>query len=500
MNTFGYRSGPENHSAMGVYGSRRDGGSGWGDDPAGANTPGANTPGANTPGPGVPGPRPSPYPPPQPPPQPTGPHGEVTNQYNNPYNDQFGQYGTPADPTGFYGNQRPAAAPPPPRRRPLLNRTTIIVAALLAVLVGAGTAGAATFLAGNDGDEPNGSTPNAAAPAGKGGAPGSSAPAGPASITMSATGDVVMGMAPGGLPPNNGKGFFDSVAPLLKADFQMMNLEQTITDDTGVGKCSADSAGKTCFAFRTPPATVQNLKDVGTHLANMANNHAYDFGEAGYKNTQKALESVGIKYTGAPDLITVSDVKGMKVATVGFASYEKWSNLCSDLPKATELIKKASGQADLVVVQVHMGAEGADKTRVKPGTETFLGENRCDPIAFAHTVIDAGADLVVGHGPHVVRGMEFYKGRLIAYSLGNFAGYRALGYNGVVGITAVIKVTINRDGSWGGGTLIPTYMIAPGLPRPDPKKQAISMISNLTKQDFPQSGAKIAADGVITAP
>jgi len=96
--------------------------------------------------------------------------------------------------------------------------------------------------------------------------------------------------------------------------------------------------------------------------------------------------------------------------------------------------------------------------------------------------------------------MEFYKGRLIAYSLGNFAGYRALGYNGVVGITAVIRVTLNRDGSWGGGTLIPTYMVAPGLPRPDPKKQAITMISNLTKQDFPQSGPKIAADGTITAP
>ena len=91
---------------------------------------------------------------------------------------------------------------------------------------------------------------------------------------MSATGDIVMGMAPNGLPPNNGKGFFDPVAPLLKADFQMMNLEQTITDDTGVGKCSAESAGKTCFAFRTPPATVQNLKDAGFHLVNLANNHA----------------------------------------------------------------------------------------------------------------------------------------------------------------------------------------------------------------------------------
>jgi poly-gamma-glutamate capsule biosynthesis protein CapA/YwtB (metallophosphatase superfamily) len=391
------------------------------------------------------------------------------------------------------------AVAPPPARRPVLNRTTVIIAALVALLVGAGTAGAATYLTGNDreqpGASPGGGDPGAATGTGQ---PASAAPAGAQSISMSATGDIVMGMAPGGLPPNNGKGFFNEVQSLLKADFQMGNLEQTITENTGVGKCSAEAAGKTCFAFRTPPATVQNLKDAGFHLVNLANNHAYDFGEAGYKNTQKALDSVGIKYTGWPGQITVVDVKGVKVAVVGFASYEDWSNLCSDLDASTKIITDAAKQADIVVVQVHMGAEGADRTRTRPGTEMFLGENRCDPIKFSHTVVDAGADLVVGHGPHVVRGMEFYKGRLIAYSLGNFAGYRALSYNGVVGVTAVIRVSLKRDGSWENGTLIPTYMVAPGLPRPDPKKQAINMISSLTKQDFPQTGSKIAADGAIT--
>ena len=127
---------------------------------------------------------------------------------------------------------------------------------------------------------------------------------------MTATGDVVMGMAPNRLAPNNGKGMFDGVAPLLKADFQMMNLEQTITDSTGYTKCSANSTS--CVAFRTPPATVQNLKDVGTHMVSLANNHAWDFGEEGYENTQKALDGAGIKYTGWPDQITVQEVKGVK--------------------------------------------------------------------------------------------------------------------------------------------------------------------------------------------
>ncbi|WP_330186281.1 CapA family protein [Dactylosporangium sp. AC04546] len=394
----------------------------------------------------------------------------------------------------------------PPEGRGGRRRTAILLGVVAVLVVGAGTAGAATLLGGNDDPKPSSSATSGQPQAAGGtsgspnGSPAAAGVPGPAEgITMTATGDIVMGMAPNGLPPDSGKGFFDPVKEFLVADFQMGNLEQTLTDDTGVGKCSAESAGKTCFAFRTPPSYVNNLKDAGFMMMTMANNHAYDFGEQGYKNSQKALDGAGIKYTGWPGMISVADVKGVKIAVVGFASY-KWSNLCSDLDGASKIIKEAAGKADLVVVQVHQGAEGSDKTRTKPGTEYFLGENRCDTIAFAHTVIDAGADLVVGHGPHVMRGMEFYKGRLIAYSLGNFAGYRALSYNGVVGVGGVLKVQLAGDGTWKGGSLTATYMVAPGLPRPDPKKQAIPMVSNLTKQDFPTTGPKIAADGTITPP
>jgi hypothetical protein len=135
----------------------------------------------------------------------------------------------------------------------------------------------------------------------------------------------------------------------------------------------------------------------------------------------------------------------------------------------------------------------------------FLGENRCDPIKFSHTAIDAGADLVVGHGPHVVRGMEFYKGRLIAYSLGNFVGYGGtLSIDGVVGVTAVIRVNLNRDGSWADGTLIRTRILAPGVPScrqpsPDPNKQALTMITAPSNQDFPATAPKIAPDGTLRA-
>jgi hypothetical protein len=193
------------------------------------------------------------------------------------------------------------------------------------------------------------------------------------------------------------------------------------------------------------------------------------------------------------------EARGVRIAVVGFASYP-WSNNVADLTSAAGVVRRAAERADLVVVQVHMGAEGGDRTRVRPGTEMFLGENRGDPVRFAHTVVEAGADLVVGHGPHVMRGIEFHQGRMIAYSLGNFAGYRSLGYNGIVGVGGVLKVSLRADGSFVSGSLVPTVMAAPGLPRPDPRRQAVSLVGGLSTQDFPATGARIASDGTITPP
>jgi poly-gamma-glutamate capsule biosynthesis protein CapA/YwtB (metallophosphatase superfamily) len=278
----------------------------------------------------------------------------------------------------------------------------------------------------------------------------------------------------------------------------MANLEQPLTNDTGVGKCGAN-AGKTCFQFRSPPSYAGILKEAGFALVNLANNHANDFGPAGNTNTRKALDDAGVKYTGPPGMITVVTVKGIKIAVLGFAPYP-WANDLVNIAKGQDLVRQAKTQADLVIIQVHMGGEGADHTHVKPGTEMFLGENRGDPIAFSHGMIDAGADIVIGHSPHVLRAMEFYQGHLIAYSLGNFAGYHALGYTGVVGVSEILRVTMRKDGSFVAGTLVPTHMIAPGAPRMDPQKQAISLVSGLCKSDFPKTGAHVAADGTVTPP
>ena len=211
------------------------------------------------------------------------------------------------------------------------------------------------------------------------------------------------------------------------------------------------------------------------------------------------LDEAGILATGNTDEITVTEVNGVKVAVVGFSSYAGANSLI-DLDQARSVIEAAQEQADLVVVQVHMGAEGSDEQHVKPGTETFHGENRGDPITFSHAVIDAGADLVVGHGPHVLRGMEFYNGKLIAYSLGNFAGGgRTLSRSGVLKYGGILHVTLGQDGSYAGGKLLSTYMNANGLPTRDASaEQGRKLVAQLTAADFPDTGVKIGPDGSIT--
>ncbi|MFC0533434.1 CapA family protein [Phytohabitans kaempferiae] len=336
-----------------------------------------------------------------------------------------------------------------------------------------------------------------AEPSGQAAAPPSGEPA-LRTISLSATGDIIMGNAPNRLPPNGGEGFFDAVRDALKADLVMGNLEEPITEDTGTGKCGPTS--NKCFQYRVPPAYAGHLRDAGFQLLNQANNHGHDYGPAGYRNTQRALEEHGLRHTGAPGQITVIDVQGVRVAVAGFSSYP-WSNPLVDVSAAAEVVEEAATLADIVVVQVHMGAEGAAMTRVKPGTEMFLGENRGDPIKFSHAMVDAGADLIVGHGPHVLRAMEFYKGRLIAYSLGNFAGGAGtLNKSGVLGLGGVLKVSLAADGSWSGGQLISTYLDSGGKPAIDDDHRGAAAVERLSKSDFPSTGASVDESGKITAP
>jgi len=313
-------------------------------------------------------------------------------------------------------------------------------------------------------------------------------------LRVAAVGDIVMGSPPYGLPSDGGASFFDPVASMLRGDVVMGNLEGTLATG-GSSKCGAGSSN--CFAFKTPPSYAQWFKRAGFTAMNLANNHAMDFGPVGQRETVAALDHVGLRHFGRPGETARLQVRGIRVALLGFAPYP-WANSLTDIPAARRMVAAAARDADVVIVMIHAGAEGSGMTRVPHGPETFLGEPRGDSRAFTHAVIDAGADLVVGSGPHVMRGMEVYRHRLIAYSLGNFAGYKVFGLGGTLSTSGVLQVTLAADGRFLSGRLLPTALVGAGTPAPG--GGAIPLVRSLSAEDFGAHAARIGADGTIRAP
>ena len=354
-----------------------------------------------------------------------------------------------------------------------------------ALLCAAGTAAVGAGLA-------SGSTVRTATHAGLA---ASTASARPAMVSIADVGDTMMGSPPWGLPPSGGRSLFSAVRGDLVGNLVTGNLEGTLTGPTGTSKCARPSA--TCFAFRSPPGYAANLKHAGFTVMNGANNHSHDFGAAGQANTAAALRRVGISYTGPPGTIAIQHVGPVSVAILGFAPYN-WANNSLNLAGVAALVRKAAHEADLVIVHVHAGAEGVGAQHVRPGSEYYLGENRGNVTAFAHTAIDAGADLILGSGPHVLRGMQFWHGRLIAYSMGNFVGYRAFGLGGVLSQSAVLQVSLTAGGRFVAARLRPVRLSAVGVPSPG--GYGIADVRALSREDFGKTAARISAAGMITPP
>ena len=312
-------------------------------------------------------------------------------------------------------------------------------------------------------------------------------------VTIAATGDIVMGSTPN-LPPDGGRSFFNGVKADLAGDVVLGNLEGTLSTGGG-SKCGSGSTN--CYAFQTPPSYAAWLKKAGFTIMNLANNHAYDYGPSGQAQTLAALEQQRLAYTGRPGQITYQQVGEINVAVVGFAPYP-WAQRLTNIPAARRLVKRAAANADVVIVTMHAGAEGTDHAHVTPGTETYLGENRGNVVAFSHAVVDSGADIVIGHGPHVLRGMEWYKGRLIAYSLGNFAGYKVFALGGPLSLSGILRITLRGDGRFDSGTLVPTRLVGAGVPALDPAESAHGIVRTLSRQDFGGRGVRVSANGNLT--
>lgn len=308
----------------------------------------------------------------------------------------------------------------------------------------------------------------------------SPSPSSPTVIEIGWVGDTTPGSMYG-LPPDRGRALFASMRDKLSApDLMIANLEGTFSEG-GASKCGADSPN--CYAFQAPLANAPALKWAGIDMVSLANNHTYDFFERGMTQTTGALKANGIEYTGLPNQITVVEIDGVRAATVGFSPYS-WNANVNDIPAAEKLVRRAAADADVVVVMMHAGAEGAGEVHTPQGTEVAYGENRGDSRAFAHAVIDAGADLVLGSGPHVIRGIERYNNRLIAYSLGNFAGWDNFGLSGNLGLSGLLTVKIDKNGRIHGGRWLSVRLEEPGVPKADAGHTSARMVNDLSAQDF----------------
>ncbi|NEP38551.1 MAG: CapA family protein [Okeania sp. SIO2G4] len=314
-------------------------------------------------------------------------------------------------------------------------------------------------------------------------------------ITIKAVGDII----PGTNYPKNKlhpkkQELFASVKPLLQdADIVFGNFESTLTSYPRSGKKMGSGR---VFAFRTPPNYRYLLKDAGFDVLSVANNHSFDFLKQGFEDTIANIQNAGMQAVGKKGEIVYREVKGINIAFIAFSNYS-YHNSMLDLESAKKLVREADENADIIVISVHAGAEGIRALRIKNKTEYFFGENRGNKILFSHTLIDEGADLILAHGPHVPRAMEVYQGKLIAYSLGNFMGYRTLSSKAQLGYSLVLEVDINPRGDFVSGKILPVHLNSKGIPYPDKYGRSIKLIQQLTKKDFPKTILEIDGEGKL---
>jgi poly-gamma-glutamate capsule biosynthesis protein CapA/YwtB (metallophosphatase superfamily) len=321
----------------------------------------------------------------------------------------------------------------------------------------------------------------------------------PDTLTVIGVGDIMMGtnFPEDKLPADDGEMLLRDVAPTLRdADVTFGNLEGTLFDGEGVPKKCKDP--KVCYAFRTPVRYVKNLVNAGFDIMSLANNHAGDMGDEGRLSSMRTLENAGILHAGQLNHKTAIFIKDS--IRYGLAAFAPNSNCVpiNDLKGAIEIVKALADSADVVIVSFHGGAEGAQYQNVPRTNELFYGEDRGDVYKFSHALIDAGADIIFGHGPHVTRAVEVYNNRFIAYSLGNFCTYRGISVNGVNGISPIVKVFVDKMGNFFKAQIIPTYQTYATGVRIDEQKQVIRKIQELTKKDFSDSPTHIDDNGLIT--
>lgn len=320
-------------------------------------------------------------------------------------------------------------------------------------------------------------------------------------ITITAVGDIMFGTnfpSKKYLPKNedciplinNVKEFFN------QTDIIFGNLEGCISDNAPARKRCNDPTK--CYLFRMPKKFGECLKFAGFNLISLANNHTWDFGEKGVEDTKSVLNSLGINYAGLDyKPYTIFDLnENQKIGFCAFAPNYRTPSLLN-IEKAQKIVQELSEKCDIVIVSFHGGGEGKKYQNITKKTEYSYGENRGNVYKFSHAMIDAGADVIIGHGPHVTRAIDIYKNKFIAYSLGNFCTYGRFKLSGPNGIAPILQLEISEKGDFISGKIIPITQINGGYVRLDTEKKVIKKVQDLTNLDFPENSIIIDDEGII---
>lgn len=319
-------------------------------------------------------------------------------------------------------------------------------------------------------------------------------------ISITAVGDIMMGTdypSSRSLPPEDGRTLFKGVKKyLMDADLTFGNLEGVIGRGGTPKSCNNP---KYCYTFRMPAHYTNHLKEAGFDLVSIANNHANDFGATGRSTSAQILDSSGLHYAGSIKRpYTIFNQNNIKYGFLAAAPNSGCFNM-KNYKEAAEIVRMLDSICDIVIVSFHAGAEGASARHTPRKDEVFLGFNRGNVYKFAHQCIDAGADLILGHGPHVTRAVELYKNKFISYSMGNFCTYDKFSLVGSKGVGPILQLKLDKEGSFLKATIIPTKQIGEGIPIYDPEKRALLELIELSKEDFAESALEFNQQtGVVT--
>lgn len=381
------------------------------------------------------------------------------------------------------------------RRRRARIRGLIALAVIVAVVIVGGIA-LARALTGGRGEAPaaardgSGQTATHSVSADAGATPAADASSEPPPVRVVSGGDVMTDrVVKGYINTYGADAVLRGIAPQLeKGDAAWVNLESPLST------LGSPTSGKD-YTFEGPPSMAKALAAAGIDLVTMGNNHAVDYGQSALVDSIKRLEKAGVQVVGAgrndEDAWTAAIVKTSGGASIGFLA---WSDVLwpgyratskpgvaegrTDIPRMKKSIRALAKEVDYVVVGYHWGLE-YQHYPFGPQTDE------------AHAAIDAGADLVIGHHPHVLQGFETYKGRLIAYSLGDLVFDH---YSIATGQTVLVDAVLSPDGV--KATLVPVYVSSSGIPAVQKGSDATTILS-LVRQYSKALGTNVVIKGDV---